>query len=1814
MSDSQGWRDIKRRGPARRRSIWRGAVALMLLGLVGAFVVLLTQPFRHPNSHLIYAVAGGDSGQGIAPPPFALEQYAQLNPLRQVLFRSGDRDAAVTLVTPAELSSQAGAALSIGSDDAVLVYLAAHQAGGDAGPKLRPSGGAGPQHDLSLNELLARLAALPGRIKLLILDTTTPLVADDGLLLPEPFSRQLDEAVRATGDRSLWVLNAHSLLEQSHRSLALRRTVFGYFVARGLKGDADLSGDRVIQLNELLTYVRSGVDRWADLVSDGHAPQTPQLYWGGGTARVADAAVPLLAVVPLPPEQRELDVQQGISDAKQPRQRGEMEQMFRGRIAREMSPVSNPIRDRLGRARLPSTMPAGRTDSASGADQPQANEAPQGEQADAARYDSDGDDSPRDSAAGATFPQDPQDDADLLELLARAWAIHDALLQPRRDASRPIDDAPHLWRQYQQQLLVVDQAIGAGWTFQSRALHRTLNEQLLPMQQLLADAAGPQTDEPQTAGQPSLVDAFMARKARFQSPQQIASLALLRAAGQWRDRFDAAAVESLERCLELIHDGTAEDFRNWIDESWQSQFQQLSELRELSSLVDLADTDWPLLRQLLRCRMQAEQAAVAVASRPAFHPRLLGADRLRREAENALRARTDPQWRQLVEDRLSQAEQVYDDTLDAARAARRVEQLVHDHWAAFPHLAALHRHGRLHPQQPFPNTTDLDALLMQLRSAEAMLAEGTTSYGQLHAVAEALQAAQRRLTPFATESQLQRLVDGNIEPSDAWYVRLVLRTPLVPVAQRMRLIAIAAELEAVALRQASFNTVAGDAASRLRGLSSRQSLAHPGQLAQLAATASRADDWVRWQAEILAMADGAQPLPEQVIDAELLRRMNDWPAANHVASEFPTAFASLRSAVSDQRQQLPARLGALLDRCSDLSNPASRGQRLARLQQLRRWTRVIAAPLEQPFSSRQLAQRLASANRYDQLAWMAARDRAALEDTSDDLRAHLTAAIRDYQTLAQAEPLQPPLPAVSAGQVELIGPKQVVFGPDEVSRDIAVEVTNRGASQTDVFLVVETDPRYLEAEHRQQATIYTQHDLRQQLDQLARQAEDQRLRLVSQEAERADDASDETRRQAASRAAALRRAASYPLRPDLAELPATVRLGPGASRTFSLTLRRQDRLHRQTQLVVRAISAADTTRQGTVVQLPDRAGLRVAIDAPAASLQDDGHAVRLLPYPNRPTPYRIQLANTLGRDHPVTTIVLTPQRPLQRQVPETALSVDAAKDWLRQAGPMTIVAPARAVTLAASGPAVTLLPAPKPDPDQPPVPPPPGTAAAQPPPSPDDQPSADDETDDSAAPSGDALDVTHGLLLVVHDEAAAAITLQHLELTPQRPRRYVSLAARYDARLGQLVLDASPIDPSLVPAQGIPVTARLTDPSSGNVSTTLSGRITGDGTPLQLTADIAPDATRQWLLEVDVDRFPRAFLFRFHAGTSQPNIGEWVQRRRVRITAPQPNTAYQLPRDWIDVSAAVDAPVGAFLDPRDRLQIGIDVNRDRVFRDESPLVLRADRQVKVLLLQEDDQQPVQLLATVGDFRLQVPSGTKTDTRVNVLGHLRSGGEDTWSEPIEIILDGRPPDLASFRVLPSRRVVQGDPLQVSVSADDHGLAGVAEVKIGWAADGRLDFADAPAAVEAELGAGGVWAAEVPTQGLASGLQQLLVQATDRVGNLSEPHRLAITVLSQAEMEAEKNQPKPVAGVVMHGNTQAAGATVQLFAQGEEDDDPRLVATRTADASGHFRFARVAPGSYRLEAKAFVRNNRRSGELDVTVPEGDQRMKSLTLMIR
>ena len=324
--------------------------------------------------------------------------------------------------------------------------------------------------------------------------------------------------------------------------------------------------------------------------------------------------------------------------------------------------------------------------------------------------------------------------------------------------------------------------------------------------------------------------------------------------------------------------------------------------------------------------------------------------------------------------------------------------------------------------------------------------------------------------------------------------------------------------------------------------------------------------------------------------------------------------------------------------------------------------------------------------------------------------------------------------------------------------------------------------------------------------------------------------------------------------------------------------------------------------------------------------------------------------------------------------------------------------------------------------------------------------------DATAAAPLQSLD--HGLLAVVTDLQTGLKTVHWLDVAPQRPRRYVHPQVSYNLDRGTVEILVRAADKSLMPAGSISVHAELSPRPREGAQSQLDGKLTAPNYEALLSAEITAEPGTPLTLWLTVDGYPRAFVYRMPAGVEAHNVLESTDLRSVRITSPPAGQAYKTPLDSIPVDCQVDAPPsGAFQDPDDVLQVGIDVDRSRDLRHGPSVVLKNDRQVHVSLAAMAPGGVLTLATTVEDFHLTVPAPGLRNARADVLGRLYVAGKTGWSDPVEIILDGAPPRVERIELTPPI-VVAGKSEQLSIWATDEQLSGVAKVEAAF------DPTDAP----------------------------------------------------------------------------------------------------------------------------------------------------------
>jgi uncharacterized caspase-like protein len=158
--------------------------------------------------------------------------------------------------------------LKAGPNDLVIFYFSGH---GLTGAFL-PVDYDGVRNKLLHSEVQKIFAKCPAKFKLCIADA-----CHSGSLLAQRADRDkemIDTYYKALSEASggTALLMSSKADEDSLESTPLRQGVFSHFLLRGIKGEADANGDKIVTIQELFNYVKHSVDSFAQ---ENNRSQTP---------------------------------------------------------------------------------------------------------------------------------------------------------------------------------------------------------------------------------------------------------------------------------------------------------------------------------------------------------------------------------------------------------------------------------------------------------------------------------------------------------------------------------------------------------------------------------------------------------------------------------------------------------------------------------------------------------------------------------------------------------------------------------------------------------------------------------------------------------------------------------------------------------------------------------------------------------------------------------------------------------------------------------------------------------------------------------------------------------------------------------------------------------------------------------------------------------------------------------------------------------------------------------------------------------------------------------------------------------------------------------------------------------------------------------------------------------------------------------------------------------------------------------------------------------------------------------------------------
>lgn len=276
------WRPSKRGSDAKpanrhRRAVIVGVVLLAALGIVLALLTYFRSPYPEPR---LLSLALDEYPSTTPVPPWLRQDASALARLKW-----GNSVSAHTSQLRDLLLAELAQLRSAKANQPLVVFLAGYVVirPEDDAPCLLPVDGQldRPSTWVPLAEILDSIRNCPSTSKLLLLDVMRPLILPDSGLLRQDVTARiwplLEAAVAADGNLS--ILTACSPGQISHTSEELGRSVFGYFLTRGLCGKA-LEGKEGrgtgnwVTVDVLADYVKEQVDQWAQ--HNLEVRQTPQ--------------------------------------------------------------------------------------------------------------------------------------------------------------------------------------------------------------------------------------------------------------------------------------------------------------------------------------------------------------------------------------------------------------------------------------------------------------------------------------------------------------------------------------------------------------------------------------------------------------------------------------------------------------------------------------------------------------------------------------------------------------------------------------------------------------------------------------------------------------------------------------------------------------------------------------------------------------------------------------------------------------------------------------------------------------------------------------------------------------------------------------------------------------------------------------------------------------------------------------------------------------------------------------------------------------------------------------------------------------------------------------------------------------------------------------------------------------------------------------------------------------------------------------------------------------------------------------------------
>jgi hypothetical protein len=730
---------------------------------------------------------------------------------------------------------------------------------------------------------------------------------------------------------------------------------------------------------------------------------------------------------------------------------------------------------------------------------------------------------------------------------------------------------------------------------------------------------------------------------------------------------------------------------------------------------------------------------------------------------------------------------------------------------------------------------------------------------------------------------------------------------------------------------------------------------------------------------------------------------------------------------------------------------------------------------------------------------------------------------------------------------------------------------NLGKPISNAWLLVDYDSELLEVESTSGQALTRVGLLPQLFDEGVRNAEQQWIAAQASASEGKEiDAEIAIAQQ---RLDSIRSSQQYPVQPIPSIIKPSLGMALGQEVALPFRARRIGKGPEKTTIVWKLVSDGAYQRFETTVQLPSPKRIRLKSEGPGDTWSETEEGIVLFPWPNRTTDFRIGLSNESGESKVLSIDLFACLENQSTFLPDGFLNDEISNRIADRIGELEKIASVPEVNLN-EGTSIQWLPI---------------LDAAGLVPQGLKAPVASD------SPTGDgSASIHHGIVVVLTDKKTNEKCWRRIDSRIRHPRSYLEPTVRFDAVSERITMRfKSSVGESLF-SDGIPVKARIREPLPRGTEMKLEGTVFGRD-ELELYCQVPENSPRVLTMEVDVDGYPRAYVFEVPCWQTKTNIPVSSDLQRIEIVEPSEGTSIGPESKSQSVILKIDAIPGAFDSRGDSVEVGWDLDRDREFANEQTTKFMSDRQADIRLL----TSPVGrlLMSTkVSDIQLELSTPAIKKGRVNLLAKLNSGGRIVWSDPVEIISDSDPPTISGVELLPGPSFAQGMDLTVRVGADDANLSGVVMVEVLLDANGAGTFeASGGRPKPTERQPDGSWLALLPTKEILPGRATLLVRATDRAGNKSLVTKSSVEIVSKQEWdEKQSNAVQELSGAVTYSDDPMTNAKVWL-----ENEKGEIAYRTTTNERGAFRFANVQAGKYKLVALGVVKNRPRKAERPIEV---------------